>query len=193
MLGTDPPEPAVAVDSLMVPLGTPAHAFDLPTVAGGRVALADLDATALVVMFLCNHCPYVQHVEDGLGDLVADLADRDVAFVGICSNDAEAYPDDGPDGLAAQAQRAGWTFPYAIDEDQSVGRAYQAACTPDFFVYGPDRTLQYRGAMDGASPGNDVPVTGEHLRRAVEHVLAGGPVPEPHQPSMGCSIKWRDA
>lgn len=181
----------MAVDSLMVPLGTSAPDFDLPTVQQGRVALADLDATAVVVMFLCNHCPYVQHVEDGLGRLVADLADRDVAFVGICSNDAEAYPEDGPAGLADQVRRAGWSFPYAIDEDQSVGRAYQAACTPDFFVYGPDRRLAYRGAMDPSSPGNDHPVTGEYLRTAIDHVLAGEPVPEPHAPSMGCSIKWR--
>jgi peroxiredoxin len=181
----------MAVDSLMVPLGTRAPDFDLPTVDGGRVRLADLDATAVVVMFLCNHCPYVRHVEDGLGRLAADLADRDVAFVGICSNDADAYPDDAPAGLADQARRAAWSFPYAVDEEQTVGRAYRAACTPDFFVYGPDRTLAYRGAMDASSPGNDVPVTGERLRDAIEHVLAGEDVPEPHQPSMGCSIKWR--
>lgn len=181
----------MAVDSMMVPLGTPAPDFDLPTVAGGRVALVELDATAVVVSFLCNHCPYVQHVEAGLGALARDLADRDVAFVGICSNDAVAYPDDAPARLAEQAERAGWPFPYAIDEEQSVGRAYRAACTPDFFVYGPDRTLAYRGAMDTASPGNDDPVTGVFLRDAVEHVLAGETVPEPHTPSMGCSIKWR--
>ncbi len=181
----------MAVDSLMVPLGTPAPDFDLPTIDGGRVALDDIDATALVVMFLCNHCPYVRHVEQQLGRLVHDLADRDVAFVGICSNDAEAYPDDGPDGLRDQARRAGWSFPYAIDEDQSVGRAYNAACTPDFFLYGPARTLAYRGAMDGSTPGNDVPVTGDDLRAAIEKVLVGEEVPEPHRPSMGCSIKWR--
>ncbi len=183
----------MAVDSLMVPLGTPAPDFDLPTAQGGRVALADLDATAVVVMFLCNHCPYVRHVEAGLAALVDEMAEHDVAFVGVCSNDAEAYPDDAPRGLVEQASRAGWTFPYAVDEDQSVGRAYRAACTPDFFVYGPDRTLAYRGAMDDASPGNDRPVTGEFLRAAIEHVLAGEDVPEPHTPSMGCSIKWRDA
>lgn len=181
----------MAVDSLMVPLGTKAPDFDLPTIDGGRVASVDIDATALVVMFLCNHCPYVKHVENGLGAVARDHADDDVAFVAICPNDAEAYPDDGPDGLRDQADRAGWTFPYAIDQDQTVGRAYQAACTPDFFVYGPDRTLAYRGAMDGASPGNDRPVDGSALRAAIAHVLAGEDVPEPHQPSMGCSIKWR--
>ncbi len=183
----------MAVDSLMVPLGTPAPDFDLATVQGGRVALAEIDATAVVVMFLCNHCPYVKHVEDGLGSLSADMADRDVAFVGICPNDPTRSPDDAPPGLADQARRAGWDFPYAIDEDQSVGRAYHAACTPDFFVYGPDRTLAYRGAMDASSPGNDQPVTGAFLRTAIERVLAGEPVPEPHIPSMGCSIKWRES
>jgi peroxiredoxin len=182
----------VAVDSLMVPLGTPAPDFDLPTVDGERVSLDAIDATALVVMFLCNHCPYVKHVENGLGAVARDLADHDVAFVAICPNDPEAYPDDAPDGLRDPAQRAGWTFPYAVDEEQTVARAYQAACTPDFFVYGADRTLAYRGAMDGASPGNDRPVDGSALREAVEHVLAGQDVPEPHQPSMGCSIKWRE-
>lgn len=182
----------MAVDSLMVPLGTPAPTFHLPTISHGLVALDDIDATALVVMFLCNHCPYVKHVEQGLGELTADMADQDVAFVGICSNDPTRSPDDAPPGLADQAQRAAWDFPYAVDEDQSVGRAYQAACTPDFFVYGPDRRLAYRGAMDASTPGNDQPVTGEFLRTAVEHVLAGEPVPEPHTPSMGCSIKWRE-
>lgn len=182
----------MAVDSLMVPLGTTAPDFDLPTVQGDRIALADIDTTVLVVMFLCNHCPYVRHVERGLGELTAEFTGRDVTFVGICSNDAEGYPDDAPGPLAEQARRAGWDFPYAVDEDQTVGRRYQAACTPDFFVYGPERTLAYRGAMDDSTPGNDRPVTGQLLRRAIEHVLAGEDVPEPHTPSMGCSIKWRD-
>ena len=182
----------MAVGSQMVPVGTPAPDFDLPTVDGGRVARDELDATALVVMFLCNHCPYVRHVENGLGAVARDHAEADVAFVAICSNDPESHPEDAPDGLRDQALRAGWTFPYAVDEDQSVARAYEAACTPDFFVYGPDRALAYRGAMDGASPGNDLPVDGTALRRAIRHVLEGEPVPEPHEPSMGCSIKWRD-
>lgn len=183
----------MAVSSQMVPLGTPAPPFDLPTVDGGRVALDDLDATAVVVAFLCNHCPYVQHVEHGLGALARDLVEDDVAFVGICPNDPTSHPDDAPPHLRDQADRAGWPFPYAIDEHQAVGRAYDAACTPDFFVYGPDRRLAYRGAMDGSSPGNDEPVDGADLRAAIDHVLAGEAVPEPHRPSMGCSIKWRDA
>lgn len=180
----------MAVDPQMVPLGTPAPNFDLPTVDGGKVALADLDQPVVCVMFLCNHCPYVKHVEDELGRIAAEF--DDVAFVGICSNDAEANPDDAPDGLRAQAQRAGWQFPYAVDADSSIGRAYNAACTPDFFVYGSDRELVYRGAMDGSSPGNGQPHDGRDLREALRLARGGEPVPEPHRPSMGCSIKWAD-
>lgn len=181
----------MAVDSLMVPLGTPAPTFDLPTVDGGRVALDDLDQSVVVVMFLCNHCPYVRHVESTIAELVDEFSDADVGFVGICSNDAAAYPDDAPAGLASQAARAGWTFPYLVDEDQTVGRSFQAACTPDTFVYGPGRTLVYRGAIDGSTPGNGQPRTGEDLRAALDHALRGEDVPEPHRPSMGCSIKWK--
>lgn len=180
----------MAVESQMVPLGTAAPDFDLPTVDGGRVTLADLDAPVVLVVFACNHCPYVQHVEDELGRVVAEVDQVDV--VAICSNDAAAYPDDGPAGLRAQAARAGWDFPYAIDADSAVGRAYDAACTPDFFVYGPERELVYRGAMDASSPGNDEPNDGRDLRAALRLALAGEPVPEPHRPSLGCSIKWAD-
>jgi peroxiredoxin len=182
----------MAVDSLMVPLGTPAPDFDLPTIDGGRVSLADIDSTVLVVMFLCNHCPYVKHVEGQLGEVVDSFAGDDVTFVGICSNDADAYPDDGPDGLRDQATRAGWDFPYAIDDTQDVAREYRAACTPDFFVYGPDRTLVYRGAMDDSSPGNGEPLTGSYLRDAISRTLNGEVVPNNQKPSMGCSIKWRE-
>lgn len=180
----------MAVNSQMVPLGTPAPDFELPTIDGGKVALAELDEPVVCVMFLCNHCPYVQHVEGELGR-IADEVDG-VAFVGICSNDAEQYPDDGLDGLRAQAERAGWDFPYAIDADSAVGRAYNAACTPDFFVYDADRELVYRGAMDASSPGNDEPNDGRDLREALRLAKAGEPVDEPHRPSMGCSIKWAD-
>jgi peroxiredoxin len=180
----------VAVESRMVPVGTPAPPFDLPTVDGGTVALAELDEPVVCVMFLCNHCPYVRHVEDELGRLAAADEFGDVAFVGVCSNDPMASPDDEPAGLRAQAERAGWAFPYAVDRDSSVGRAYRAACTPDFFVYGRDRSLAYRGAMDGSSPGNGRPNDGHLLRRALRSTLAGRAVPEPHTPSMGCSIKW---
>ena len=178
----------MAVNSQMVPLGTRAPDFDLPTVDGGHVGLDRLDAPVLCVMFVCNHCPYVKHVEDELGRLTDEVDDVD--FVAICSNDAEAYPDDGPEGLRAQADRAGWDFPYAIDADSAVARAYNAACTPDFFVYGPERELVYRGAMDRSTPGNDEPNDGHELREALRLARAGKPVPEPHRPSMGCSIKW---
>jgi peroxiredoxin len=177
--------------SVMVPLRTPAPDFTLPSVDGRAVALSDLaDSPALLVMFLCNHCPYVQHIEQSLGSMLRDYAGQGLASVGICSNDSAAYPSDRPEQLAAQAQRAGWSFPYVVDETQDVARAYQAVCTPDFFLYGPDRMLNYRGAYDGSTPGNSVPVTGDLLRNAVDQVLTGQPVPEPHRPSMGCSIKW---
>lgn len=180
----------MAVDSRMVPIGTAIPHFSLSTADGGSVRTSDLDSRVLVVMFLCNHCPYVQHVEDEIGRLTSDLADEDVAFVGICSNDVMSYPDDAPEHLVEQAQRAGWSFPYAVDDTQSVARAFSAACTPDTFVYGPDRTLVYRGAIDASTPGNDEPVTGEDLRRAIQHTLDGQDVPEPHRPSIGCGIKW---
>lgn len=182
----------MAVKSTMVELGSPAPDFNLPEVDGGKVGLDDAgEAPAVLVMFLCNHCPYVRHVEDGLADLVADYEDRGVFAVGICSNDAQAYPDDAPERLADQKQRAGFTFPYLVDESQEVGRAYRAACTPDFFVYDADRALFYRGRMDGATPGNDQPVSGEELRGALDAVLADDAPPDPQHPSMGCSIKWR--
>jgi peroxiredoxin len=175
----------------MVPVGTPAPDFALPDLAGRTHRLADFAAApALLVAFLCNHCPYVKHVEHRLGEVLAGFGD--LAVVGVCTNDTDAYPDDRPEHLAEQAARAGWTFPYLVDSDQSVGRAYQAACTPDFFLYDADRRLAYRGAMDDSSPGNGRPLTGALLADAIERVLAGQPVPEPHRPSMGCSIKWRD-
>lgn len=182
----------MAISSTMVPLGAAAPAFSLESIDGETVSLSDFaDAPALLVAFLCNHCPYVRHVEKTLARVADDAMQRGVAVVGICTNDAASYPDDGPEGLAGQRDRAGFAFPYLIDDTQEVGRAYGAVCTPDFFLYDSDRRLAYRGAMDAATPGNDVPVTGEELSAAVEQVLAGDPVPEPHRPSMGCSIKWR--
>ncbi|MFW6091960.1 MAG: thioredoxin family protein [Actinomycetota bacterium] len=183
----------MAVTSEMVPLGSTAPDFTLPAVDGREVSLSDLSGTpALLVVFLCNHCPYVRHLESSLGATLAEYAARGLTTVGICPNDADSYPDDRPEKLAEQAARAGWTFPYLVDATQDVGRAYQAACTPDFFLYDAERKLAYRGAYDGSTPGNGVPVTGESLRDAIDRVLAGEPVPEPHRPSMGCSIKWRD-
>jgi len=181
----------MAASSLMVPLGTPAPDFKLPSVAGPHLALADLDGPALLVMFLCNHCPYVRHVERALAATAAEYAERGVAAVGICSNDTDAYPTDGPAGLAEQASRAGFGFPYLIDAEQQAALAYRAMCTPDLFVYDAQRKLVYRGAFDDSTPSNGLPVTGERLRQALDHVLQGEPVPEPHKPSMGCSLKWK--
>lgn len=182
----------MAIASHMVPLGTPAPEFSLPSIEGERFDLAGLEcAPALLVAFLCNHCPYVRHLESTLGPLAAELSERGLFTVGICSNDTSAYPDDGPAGLAEQAARAKFGFPYLLDKRQDVARAYRAACTPDFFLYGPDRRLAWRGQFDGSRPSTGGPVTGETLRAAVEHVLAGRAVPEPHAPSLGCGIKWR--
>lgn len=179
----------MAVESAMVPLGTRAPEFTLPDVRGGEVSLATLTGPVLV-MFLCNHCPYVRHVEAELARVLA--RHPSLSAVGVCTNDADAYPDDAPDRLAEQAERAGWRFPYLVDADQSVGRAYGAACTPDFFLYDADRRLAYRGAFDESTPGNGLPLTGALLQDAIGHVERGEPVPEPHRPSMGCSIKWRE-
>jgi peroxiredoxin len=181
----------MATSSLMVPLGTSAPTFELPSVDGFAVALSDLAGPALLVMFLCNHCPYVRHIETALAATLTGYTERGLAAVGICSNDADAYPDDAPDRLAEQARRAGFTFPYLVDASQQTAKAYRAACTPDFFLYDAERKLAYRGAFDGSTPGNNLPVTGQMLRHAADHVLAGEPVPGPHRPSMGCSLKWK--
>ena len=176
---------------MMVPLGTPAPPFALPSLDGEIVASDGLAAgRPLLVMFLSNHCPYVRHLERELGALVAEYAPR-VTAVAICSNDTERYPDDGVDGLAEQAHRAVFTFPYLLDDSQQIARDYQAACTPDFFVYDGQRRLVYRGEFDESRPRNDAPVTGKALREALDLVLAGLPVPEPQVPSIGCGIKWK--
>jgi peroxiredoxin len=180
----------MAVLSLMVPLGAPAPDFALADLTGRTVRRDDFAAApALLVAFLCNHCPYVRHIETELGHILAQHPE--LAVVGVCTNDADAYPEDGPDHLVEQVRRAGWTFPYLIDADQAVARVYHAACTPDFFLYDAGRRLAYRGAFDESSPGNRRPVTGDLLAAAIGRVLAGQPVPEPHRPSLGCSIKWR--
>ncbi|GAA2743969.1 thioredoxin family protein [Kitasatospora cinereorecta] len=179
----------MAATSALVPLGTPAPDFSLPAIDGRVVARDDFAAApALLVAFLCNHCPYVRHVEQVFGELVGEFPD--LAVVGICSNSPAVAPADDTAGLRAQVTRTGWVFPYLVDLDQSVGRAYRAACTPDFFLYDARRALAYRGAMDDSTPGNGKPVTGSLLRHAIGLVLAGRAVPEPHRPSMGCSIKW---
>ena len=171
---------------------TTAPDFRLPSVTGGEVALSDLGGTpALLVAFLCNHCPYVRHVESALGRFAAEALPRGLTTVAISVNDIVSHPDDDPAHMAEQAARAGFGFPYLYDESQNVGRAYGAVCTPDLFLYDADRRLAYRGQFDDTRPGGGREATGDTLRAAVDLVLAGRPVPEPHPASVGCSIKWR--
>lgn len=183
----------VAVHSTMLPLGTTAPGFDLPDPSGKVHSLDSITAgaDAFVVAFLSNHCPYVQHVAVVLGRVAADLATEGVAFVGVMSNDFDSYPDDAPERMAEAARRWGWQFPYLVDADQSVARAYRAACTPDFFVFDRDRRLVYRGQMDGARPSNDVPVTGADLRAAASAAATNNPQAADQLPSLGCNIKWK--
>jgi len=176
----------------MLPLGTVAADFDLPDTAGNRVALADFrTAPALVVMFLCNHCPYVKHLRQALAQLARDYQARGVALVGINANDAQQYPADGPEKMREEVEREGYTFPYLHDDSQAVARSYRAACTPDFFVYDHSRRLVYRGQFDASRPGNGLPVTGNDLRAALEAVLADRPVSQLQVASLGCNIKWK--
>ena len=182
----------VAVPSTMLELGTRAPDFALPDTEGRTVALADFtDAPALLVMFICNHCPYVQHVREELARVGRDYGPKGVGIVAISSNDVQQYPDDGPEAMREEKKRAGYVFPYLFDERQSVAQAYRAACTPDLFLFDKDRRLVYRGQLDDSRPKSDVPVTGKDLRAALEAVLAGRPVPGPQKPSIGCNIKWK--
>lgn len=178
--------------STMLPLGTPAPPFRLPDPSGHFVALEDFAGEpALLVMFLCNHCPYVQHVADGIARFARDYAGRGLAIVAISSNDVAKYPADAPAKMAQEAKRRGYVFPYLYDESQAVATAYRAACTPEFYLFDRDRRLVYRGQFDGSRPGNAVPVTGADLRAAVDALLAGRTAPADQKPSVGCSIKWR--
>jgi peroxiredoxin len=178
------------VNSQLVPLGTPLPDFALPDVDGNIVRSTDLGGPALLVAFLSNHCPFVRHIERRLAAVTRELTGRGLAVVGIASNDTDIKPDDDVAGLREQIGRAGFAFPYLTDPAQRAAKDFNAACTPDFFLYGADRTLAYRGAFDGARPSNAVPVTGDLLVAAADLVLAGRPVPEPHTPSLGCGIKW---
>jgi peroxiredoxin len=183
----------MAVPSTMLALGTKAPEFELPDVTDGRiVTLSDFEAKrALLVMFICRHCPYVRHVREELGRLGRDFADSELAIVAISSNDVDEYPEDRPESLAEEAREAGYVFPYLFDETQEVAKAYTAACTPDFFLFDADRALVYRGQLDDSRPSNGLPVTGADLRAAIAAVLSGGAVPENQRASIGCSIKWR--
>lgn len=182
----------VVTPSTMLLLGTRAPDFRLPDAEGNTVALHDFqDAPALLVIFMCNHCPYVKHVRQGLARLAREYRARGVAVLGISANDVETYPDDNLQMMAEEVKRAGYTFPYLYDESQEVAKAYRAACTPDFFLFDKDRRLVYRGQMDDSRPGSPIPVTGADLRGALDAVLEGQSVRAEQKPSMGCNIKWK--
>ena len=178
----------------MLALGTKAPDFRLPAPDGKLHSSHDFDgAPVLLVAFICNHCPYVQHIQSSFTAFAAKYQQRGVAIVAINSNDSQTHPDDRPAMMAETAMLAGYTFPYLYDETQEVARAYQAACTPDFFLFDHDRRLVYRGQYDDSRPGNDRPVTGADLSAALDALLAGLPAPADQKPSMGCNIKWKVA
>jgi peroxiredoxin len=182
----------VATNSTMLPLGTKAPGFQLPNVDGTMVRLSDFsDSLALVVVFMCNHCPYVKHIRDGLARFARDYAPRKVAMVGISSNDAAKYPADSPANMAQEAKAAGYIFPYLYDETQEVAKAYRAACTPDLFLFDKHQQLVYRGQFDDSRPGNGLTVTGKDLRAATDAIVSNQPVLPPQHPSIGCNIKWK--
>ena len=178
-----------AVESRMLDLGTTAPGFSLPDPDGNLHSLAD-SADAFLVMFICNHCPYVKHVREELARVGRDYADRNVSIVAINSNDKTTHPGDSPEMMKVEAENWGYTFPYVYDEDQSVAKAYLAACTPDFYLFDSEKRLVYRGQLDDSRPGNNAPINGKDVRAALEAVLAGEPVSEEQFPSLGCSIKW---
>jgi peroxiredoxin len=181
----------VAVNSTMLPLGTAAPDFSLPDTDGNAVTLANFQGRPLLVMFICNHCPFVKHIRGELARLGRDYQSRGVAIVAISSNDVSGYPADSPENMKQEAKAAGYSFPYLYDESQAVAKAYRAACTPDFFLFDKDHRLVYRGQLDDSRPGNNIPVTGKDLRAALDAVLAGNPVPPNQKPSIGCNIKWK--
>ncbi|MGH9574674.1 MAG: thioredoxin family protein [Candidatus Acidiferrales bacterium] len=178
--------------SNMLPLGTVAPAFRLHDPHGKLVSSDDFkNAPAFLVAFICNHCPYVKHIAGAFANLASEYQARGVAIIAINSNDAETYPEDGPEKMVEETQHYGYTFPYLIDETQDVARAYYAVCTPDIFLFDKDRRLVYRGQFDDSRPKNNRPVTGADLRAALEAVLGGRPVSQDQTPSVGCSIKWK--
>lgn len=182
----------VRTASTMLPLGTAAPDFALPDTNGKTIGLSDFQgAKGLLVVFMCNHCPYVKHVAAELQKIAAEYQQQGIAVVGISSNDVENYPDDSPELMKVEAEQRGYTFPYLYDADQAVAKAYHAACTPDFYVFDGEHKLVYRGQMDSSRPKSDTPVTGADLRAALDAVLAGEKPAEQQTPSIGCNIKWK--
>ena len=179
--------------SNMLPLGTPAPDFTLlDTVSGKTVSLNELKSDkATVIMFICNHCPFVKHVDEAIVSLTKDYQAKGVSVIAISSNDVENYPQDSPELMKEEAEKVGYTFPYLYDETQEVAKAYDAACTPDFYVFDKDLKCAYRGQLDDSRPGNDKPVTGKDLRAALDEILEGKEVSAPQIPSLGCNIKWK--
>jgi len=179
--------------SNMMPLGTKAPDFALPnTVTGDTVTLDSLKSDiATVMMFICNHCPYVKHVDEQLVKLASDYQQKGISFIAISSNDVANYPDDSPEKMKEVAQQLGYPFPYLYDESQEVAKVYQAACTPDFYIFNKDLNCVYRGQLDEARPHNNIPVTGKDIRAALEAILAGNSVNPEQKPSLGCNIKWK--
>ena len=183
----------VKTASTMLPLGTTAPDFSLINVNGETVSRTDFaDAKGLLVIFMCNHCPFVIHLADHLSQFARDYHGSGLAIVAISSNDVSSHPQDSPEQMVHEAEQRGYIFPYLYDEDQAVAKAYRAACTPDFFLFDGNHQLVYRGQFDSSRPESGIPVTGEDLRQAVDAMLAGQPVSEDQKPSLGCNIKWKE-
>ncbi|MCH7689375.1 MAG: thioredoxin family protein [Planctomycetes bacterium] len=184
----------VKTASTMLSLGTSAPDFSLPNVDGSTVSLSDFSGKpGLLVIFMCNHCPFVIHLRDELARFATEYQEKGLAIVGISSNDVTTHPDDSPEKMAEEAKSAGYTFPYLYDENQDVAKSYQAACTPDFFLFDGDQKLVYRGQFDDSRPESGIPVTGADIRAACDAVLTAQPVSEEQKPSIGCNIKWKSS
>lgn len=182
----------VKTASTMLPLGTTAPNFSLPNVDGSNVSTSDYAGKPLLVIFMCNHCPFVVHLRDALAAFGDEYAAKGLSIVGISSNDVENYPQDGPEEMKVEAKEAGYHFAYLYDADQAIAKAYKAACTPDFFLFDKDHSLVYRGQFDSSRPKSDTAITGEDLKAACDAVLAGSEVPTDQKPSIGCNIKWKE-
>ena len=181
----------VRTASTMLPLGSDAPDFTLPNVDGRDISLNDFAGKPLLVMFICNHCPFVLHLRSALAEFARDYEAKGLGIVGISSNDVTTHPQDSPEQMKTEVETAGYVFPYLYDETQEVAKAYHAACTPDFFLFDADHKLVYRGQFDDSRPNSGIPITGADLKAACDAVLEGKPVPEQQKPSIGCNIKWK--